>query len=611
MSLKQDIKRVAGLLRPERFRYVLGLGCLGGVNFADVAAPLFLAVAVELTESAVTGSTPSTPVPLAVVGIDAAMFGIGVAVAAYVGLQFMAAILRYPMLMWTAVPSHRITQGVRRAITAKLLSQSQPYYDRAKSGDLMSIATADVNAIRMMLGPAILVGSDTIMLVTMVLGVMFLLSWKLALVALVPLPIIYLVTNKLSHMEYEGFEDVQADLSQMTERVRESYAGIKIIQGYAREAFDRSRFEQFSLRHYTKNLVLARVRAAFDPTLDFMLGVSNVLVLIFGGIWVASGQMAVGTFVAFLFLIRYLSGPMIGFGWSISLVQRGRASLRRVDDLLDADVSIVDAPDAKAVEAAGKVEIRNLTFEYPVAGDVDGEAALTDVSFAVEPGKTLGVFGPVGAGKSTLARMMTRLYEPPVGTVFLDGVDVREVALDSLREQIVLAPQETFLFSSTVERNVALALDDVPPRTEIEEFARLAHLHEEVEGFEQGYDTMLGERGVNLSGGQRQRLAIARAIAADPAVLVLDDCLSAVDAETEDAILSNLRKVFEGRTGVIVSHRVRAVRDCDDIIVMEGGRVTARGTHAELLGKGGYYAEIAAQQMDDESPSASRSEAAS
>lgn len=603
MSLASDIRRTAQLLRPERWRYVAGITCLAGVNIADVVAPLFLAIAVELAEADLVGSSPATPPPLALLGLDATMFGIFAAVGVYLGLQLLANVLRYPMLMWTAVPSHRITQGVRRSLAAKLLSQSQTFYDRSKSGDLMSIATADINAIRMMLGPAILVGADTLLLISLVLLVMFLLSWKLALVALIPLPVIYIVTNKLSHMEYEGFEAVQSDLADMTERVRESYAGIRIIQGYAREAFDRARFHEFSLRHYTKNLVLARVRAAFDPTLDFMLGISNILVLVFGGIWVASGEIAVGTFVAFLFLIRYLAGPMIGLGWTISLIQRGRASLGRLRRLLEEPVEIFDAADAVAVDASGRIEIRDLDFAYrSTEGGHDEElqGGLHVPALTVEPGQTLGVFGPVGAGKSTLARLLTRMYEPPRGTVFLDGVDVRDITLDSLRSQIVLAPQETFLFSSTVERNVALALDDVPPRDEIERYAKLAHLHDEVFDFDAGYETMLGERGVNLSGGQRQRLAIARAIAADPRVLILDDCLSAVDAETEAAILASLREVFTGRTGIIVSHRVRAVRDCDTIVVIEDGHLTAVGDHDALMRGGGYYAQIAAQQRGED-----------
>jgi ATP-binding cassette subfamily B protein len=609
VSLLSDIRRVFELLRPERKRYAAGLASLFVLNASDVAAPLFLALAVELTKAELSGVAAEAPPPLMLVGLDAAAFTLMMSIAAYLGLQFIANALRYPMLMWTAVPSHQIGQTVRRSISSRLLSQSQSFYDQAKSGDLMSIATADVHAIRMMLGPGILVGADTVMLSTLVLAVMFALSWKLALVALIPLPLIYLVTNKLSHLEYEGFEAVQEDLSEMTERVRESYAGIRIIQGFARESFDRGRFEDFSLRHYAKNLVLARVRAAFDPTLDFMLGLSTVLVLVFGGIWVASGQIGVGTFVAFLFLIRYLSGPMIGLGWSISLFQRGRASLGRVRRLLDEPIEVTDAPDAIDVAEAGRISIRGLTFGYG-----DDEPVLSDVDLEIPAGTTLGVFGPVGSGKTTLARLLTRMYEPPRGTVFLDGVDVRDISLDSLRRQIVLAPQETFLFSNTVERNLTLVRkntmvrnnverDLVDEREQIIEFAKLAKLHGEVEEFSQGYETMLGERGVNLSGGQRQRLAIARAIAADPQILVLDDCLSAVDANTEHVILENLRRVFAGRSGIIISHRVRAVRDCDAIVVLEDGGAADYGTHDELMARQGYYQMIAREQLaieDDE-----------
>ncbi len=594
------------LLRPEGKRYSAGLTSLFVLNAADVAAPLFLALAVELTRAELTATAAEAPPPLAMVGLDAAAFTLTMSVLFYLGLQLIANVCRYPMLMWTAVPSHRIGQKVRRSITGRLLSQSQSFYDRAKSGNLMSIATADVKAIRMMLGPAILVGADTVILSVLVLTVMFALSWQLALVALLPLPLIYLVTNKLSHLEFEGFQAVQEDLSEMTERVRESYAGIRIIQGYARENFDRSRFEDYSLRHYAKNLVLARVRAAFDPTLDFMLGLSTVLVLIFGGLWVASGQIGVGTFVAFLFLIRYLAGPMIGLGWSISLFQRGRASMGRVEELLAEPVEVTDDPDADDVAASGEITIRGLTFGY-----ADSEPVFSDVDLTIPAGTTLGVFGPVGAGKTTLARLLTRMYEPPRGTVFLDGVDLRELSLGSLRRQVVLAPQETFLFSTTVERNLTLVGDDVDDgRERIIEFARLAQLHDEIEEFSNGYETMLGERGVNLSGGQRQRLAIARAIASDPQVLILDDCLSAVDSNTEHAILENLRRVFHGRTGIIISHRVRALRDCDAIVILDEQGVADYGTHDELMSRPGYYQTVAREQLEADEGTDSLEEAA-
>lgn len=606
-SLRRDARRIAELLHPERWRYAVGLSSLYAVNASDVVSPVFLAVAVDLTVHALGGAEPVTPNLLRFVGLDVANLTIAIAVALYLGLHFLSNISRYPMLMFTAVPSHAISQRVRRRFTGHLMQLSQPFYDRSRSGDLMSLATNDVQAVRMMLGPGILIGMDTLSIVVFVTGVLLTLSWKLTLIAFVPLPIIAWVTNKLSHAEYDRFEAVQADLAQLTERARESYAGIRVLQGYAREAYDRDRFAGFSERHRMKNLALARVNALFRPTLDFMVGASTALVLVFGGAEVVRGTMTVGTFVAFLFLISYLSGPMIGFGWAVSLFQRGRASLSRLDDMLAVPVDIHDAPDARPADGAGALRIRDLTFTYPVASrdhtddssdrpadSVQTEPALLDIDLDVPAGSTLGIIGPVGSGKSTLARLLVRLYEPPEGTVELDGADVRALTLQSLRSHIVLAPQDTFLFSDTVARNIALASEH--DQDAIEGFAQRAHLHNELLALSDGYHTMLGERGVNLSGGQRQRLAIARTLATDPRVLVLDDCLSAVDARTEEAILDSLREVFRGRTGVVISHRVCAVQDSDQIIVLDAGRIIERGSHSELLAAGGYYARVAEEQ---------------
>lgn len=615
-SLRRDARRVAELLHPERWRYSVGLSSLFVVNASDVVSPVFLAVAVDLTLRALGGPSPETPALLRFVGLDVAQMSIFVAVLLYLALHLLSNVSRYPMLMFTAVPSHAISQRIRRRVTGHLLDLSQPFYDRSRSGDLMSLATNDVQAVRMMLGPGVLVGADTLSIVAFVTLVLLTLSWKLTLIAFLPLPVIAWITNRLSHAEYDRFEAVQADLAELTERARESYAGIRVLQGYAREAYDRERFAGYSERHRGKNLGLARVNALFMPTLDFMVGASTVLVLVFGGVEVVRGTMTVGTFVAFLFLIGYLSGPMIGFGWAVSLFQRGRASLTRIDDMLAVPVDITDAPDARPADGPGALRVRGLTFTYPVPLRSDDGAdrtdrtdrtdgapvgveapnapALQDLDLDVPAGTTLGIIGPVGSGKSTLARLLVRLYEPPAGTVCLDGDDVRGLTLASLRAQIVLAPQDTFLFSDTVARNIALASEH--DQAAVEGFARRAHLHDELLALSDGYATMLGERGVNLSGGQRQRLAIARTLATDPRVLVLDDCLSAVDARTEEAILGSLREVFEGRTGVVISHRVCAVQDSDQIVVLDAGRIVERGTHDELLAAGGYYARVAEEQ---------------
>lgn len=596
MTLSHDLKRIRDLMRPVSLTYGTGLAALFLVNLADATAPVMMAVAIDLTEAALTQTPARTPQLLELLGIQSSSFSLVGAVGAYLGLLVLANVARYPMLMNTAVPSHRVGQTLRRTLTERLLRQSQPYYDKAKSGDLMSLATADIQAIRMMLGPGILIGVDTVFLVGLVLAVMFSMSWSLTLVALVPLPLIALITNKLSHAEYTRFERVQDDLSTLTERARESYAGVRVIQGYAQEEYDHARFDRASLRHYTRNMSLAKVNALFEPSLNWMMGISIVLVFVVGGIQVIQQSVTLGTFVAFIFLVNYLSGPMVGFGWAVSLMQRGRASLGRFDAFMAKPLLIKDAPDATSPPIHGALEIRDLTFSYDNPEAEESTPALRGITLAVEAGQTLGIIGAVGSGKSTLVKLLVRLYEPPSGTIFIDGHDVRDVRLKHLRQNIVLAPQESFLFSDTVTRNILLAGEFERDETV---YTKQAHLHDELLVLKKGYDTVLGERGVNLSGGQRQRLAIARAVAADPQLLILDDCLSAVDARTEEAILTQLDEVFAQRTGIVVSHRVRAVQRCDHIVVLEQGRVAEQGSHDELVALDGQYARIAHAQTHD------------
>ncbi|MBZ5639126.1 MAG: ABC transporter ATP-binding protein/permease [Acidobacteriia bacterium] len=592
------------LLRPERKHYARGLLSLLVVNLADVAGPLFIALAVDIVASAwgapgpgavrSGGARPGAPPLLRLLRLDPSHVTLAGAIAGYLALQIIANVCRYPMLVEVAVASHRVGQTLRNRLVDHLLRLARPFYDRAKTGDLMSLATADVAAIRMFYGPGTLLLVDTAMLMVFVLGVMFGLSVPLTLAALVPLPLIALFTNKISHAEFERFGAVQADLAKLTERARESYAGIRIVQGYAREQHVKARFAEHSRRHFGFNLSLARVQSLFDPSLDLLLGLSTVLVLVFGGAEIARGRMTVGTFVAFLFLVGNLSGPMIGFGWAWSLFQRGRASTQRLEALFAEPAEIRDAPGATEAKGPGELVVRGLTFSFAAGA----KPALDGIDLTLAPGRTLGIVGPVGSGKSTLVSLLARLYDPPPGAVLLDGVDVRDLTLDSLRRAVVVAPQDTFLFGDTVEGNVSLA--SAGERPDLWRLARLSAIDEEIAALPEAFETLLGERGYSLSGGQRQRLAIARAIAADPRILVLDDCLSAVDARTEEAILGNLGEVFRGRSAIVVSHRVRAVAPADEIIVLDGGRIAARGTHGELMARDGYYASIAREQMREE-----------
>ena len=634
-SIRKDLRHIFSLLRPERQQYAYGILALFVLNIADVIAPLFLAVAIDHTEALLTQKLSPPPPLFTWIGLKSQHFSMNSALILFLSCHLISNLCRYPMLMCIAVPSQRIGQRLRNALVDTFLRLPSVFYDKAKSGDLMSRATTDVHATRMMLGPGVLIGIDTIFIVLMVIMVLFSLSWKLTLIALLPLPVIGFVTNKLSHAVYNRFEKVQAETARLTERARESYAGIRMIQAYAREEYDVQRFTTASWILYLKNLNLVKVKAIFEPTLSLMIGISSSLIVIFGGVEVLRGTITLGSFMAFLFLVTYLSGPMIGFGWSVSLFQRGRASLHRIDQILNDPVQIHDKGHEEELENLGTLELRNLSFTYervseqqtkqemsleeppaeespaeespaegspaegPPAEESPAEGPLTalqNISLNLPKGSLLGVIGPVGSGKSTLVRLLTRLYEPPDGTIFLDGVDVNNCSLRSLREHIVLAPQDTFLFSDTVARNISLGKQVT--QEEIERVTELACLHDEILELSEGYNTILGERGVNLSGGQRQRLAIARAIATDPPVLLLDDCLSAVDSKTEEAILENLRVIFKDRTGVIISHRVCAVQSCDHIVVLQGGQIQEQGTHDELMSNNGYYTDIALEQSE-------------
>ncbi len=544
---------------------------------------------------------------------------------------------RYMMRKRVIGASRQIEYDLRNDFFAQLERLPLAYYQANRTGDLMSRATNDLSAVRMMVGPAVMYFTSTVVGFVIALTVMFWIDWRLTLLALLPLPGVSLATHFFGKAIHERFERIQAQLSEMSAVVQEALAGVRVVRAYREEENELARFRQANDEYVGRNRRLIQLQAAFYPSLTLCFGLSGLIVLWVGGRDVMTGRLTLGEFVAFSRYLVLLSWPLIAFGWVINIVQRGMASWERMLEVIDAPPVVSDAPFAGAasphlkvggsgvaasasphlkvggsmvggsmvetsdgVTVAGRIEARHLTFQYPGAV----EPALVDVSFDLPAGRTLAIVGATGAGKSTLIHLLPRLHEPPRGTLFVDGRDVCDWPLASLRRGIAVVSQEPFLFSDTVGGNIAFGLEgewgDATLRTRAEDAATRAGLAADVAGFTHGYDTLVGERGITLSGGQKQRVAIARAIAADPRILILDDALSAVDTATEDAILRELGTVRQHRTCIIVAHRISTVRDADEVLVLDRGRVVERGTHDALVALNGVYADMHRRQLLEE-----------
>jgi ATP-binding cassette subfamily B protein len=424
---------------------------------------------------------------------------------------------------------------------------------------------------------------------------------RLTLVALIPLPFVSLAVRYFGAAIHHRFERIQAQLSDLSAVTQEALAGVRVVRAYRQESAELARFRASNEEFVERNRRLIHLQGAFYPSMGLLMGVSELLVLWLGSRHVIAGRITVGELVAFNAYLVMLSWPMIAFGWVTNLLQRGMASWKRMLEILDTEPAIVDAPAARAGRAVtGEIEFRTLTFRF---GD---QVVLDSISAVLPAGRTTAILGGTGAGKSTLLALLPRLYDPPPGTVFIDGTDVREMPLAALRGAIGFVPQEPFLFSATLAENIAFGVaGDAASRERIEEAGRIARIDKDVADFPKGYDTVVGERGITLSGGQKQRTAIARALALNPRILVLDDALSAVDTYTEEEILRRLGDVMRQRTSIIVSHRISTVRGADQILVLDRGRIVERGRHAELVEAGGLYAELHRKQLLEEELEAS------
>jgi ATP-binding cassette, subfamily B, multidrug efflux pump len=515
--------------------------------------------------------------------------------------------------------SREIEYDIRNDFFSKLEQMPLAYYQARRTGDLMSRATNDLNAVRMMIGPAVMYSASTILVFAVAIVLMSSIDARLTLIALIPLPLVSISVKYFGSAIHRRFEAIQAQLAHLSAIVQEALAGVRVVRAYNQEEFETERFKAANVEYLRRNRVLIRLQGLFYPSMTLFLGFGSLLVLWVGSREVINGRITLGEFVAFNSYLVMLSWPMIAFGWVTNMLQRGMASWKRMLDVLEATPEISDVnvtAAGRSVVLSGAIEIRDLTFTYPGSD----RPVLQDISLQIPPGETAAFVGATGSGKSTLIALLPRLQDPPSGTVFLDGRDVREIPLERLRGAIGFVPQEPFLFSEEIAGNIAFGVhqpsgegshpasghaDAAELDRRMREAAAVARLDKDVESFPRGYETAVGERGITLSGGQKQRTALARALMVDPRVLILDDALSAVDTYTEEEILTRLRGVMRQRTSIIVAHRISTVRDADQIFVLDHGRIVERGDHNGLVARGGLYAALYKKQLLEEELSAS------
>ena len=521
-----------------------------------------------------------------------------------VGLAAVGGFFRFAMRRIIIGASRDIEYDLRNDFFAHLQRLDLAYFQSHRTGDLMSRATNDLSAVRMMIGPAVMYSATTGLFFIVGIILMVSINPRLTLFALVPLPFVSISVAYFGAVIHRRFERIQEQLSEISAITQETLAGVRVVRAYRQEPFEIERFRLANEEYVRRNRGLIRVLGIYQPSMGFLMGIGALLVLWLGSREVIAGRMTVGELVAFNSYLMMLSWPMIAFGWVTNLLQRGMASWKRMLEVMDTPSAITDAEVTGEItdqdQIRGRIELRHLTFRH---GDT---VVLDDISAVLPAGTTTAIVGATGSGKSTVLHLLARLHNPPPGTVFIDGVDVRHIPLAVLRGAIGVVPQEPFLFGASIAENVAFgASGERDTRAGVEQAAAVARLDKDAPSFPRGYDTVIGERGITLSGGQKQRVAIARALMIDPKVLVLDDAMSAVDTYTEEEILSRLSAVMRQRTSIIVSHRISAVRSADQILVLADGRVVERGTHDQLVAGGGTYAELHRKQLLEEELAAS------
>ncbi|MFW5683563.1 MAG: ABC transporter ATP-binding protein [Spirochaetota bacterium] len=575
-----ELRTLLPFVRKHARAYVLGILCLAVTNGAQILIPQFLRVAVDTI----------TAGRFALVEIAMPMLGL-------LGVSLFVSAGRFGWRYFIHGASFRIEQELRGRLFDQFLRLQPSFYNRSQIGDLMARSTNDMNAIRMATGMALVALFDGLFMTVAILIILFSQQPRIAGLAIIPLPLITVLTLFLGRFIRGMFRRVQEGFSELSQQTQEIFSGVRVVKSFVKEHFFLARFRDANEEYQRRNMRLVRVWGMFFPVVTFLAGVMTLILLRFGGEAVIMGDLSAGDFVATLSYLEMLIWPMLGAGFTVNMLQRGAASLARVNAVLNEEPEIANPADPVTEMASTSISIRDLSFSY---GEDEEGVALAGVNLEIPEGSILGILGRTGSGKSTLLRLLPRMHNPPRGSVFIGGVDVLDYDLATLRSAFGSVPQDTFLFSTSLRENIAFAADD-PDEEHILHVADVSTISRDVKTFPNGWETQVGERGITLSGGQKQRVAISRALAKDPRILVFDDALSAVDTETEELILNKLLTERAGRTSILVSHRVSTLATADKVAVLDRGRLVQLGTHEELLAEDGFYREVALLQQLSES----------